>query len=217
MHEYVLLSVHCRLQLPPSRAVRCGHCLRRDCHAPDQEGWFTRYRPHRCRRTRARATCTRDSTGAPFDNSQDRSSLRRVRGGADDRSAHQSGQLVAIGETSPKRLAALPDVPTVAEQGYPGFQVDNMYGVLAPHGTPPAVVAKLHADIVRVVQLPDAKKSLEAATIEHRKYARGARALHQVGVHEVGRGREGFGRAWSRSAASIVFLTRSFDERRHRR
>jgi tripartite-type tricarboxylate transporter receptor subunit TctC len=78
----------------------------------------------------------------------------------------KSGKLVAIAVTSPQRLAVLPDVPTVAESGYPGFQVDNMYGVLAPRRTPPEVVKKLHDDIVRVVQQPDVKKSLAAATID---------------------------------------------------
>ena len=78
----------------------------------------------------------------------------------------RSGRLIPIAVTSPQRLAALPEVPTVAESGYPGFQVDNMYGVLAPRGTPPEVVKKLHDDIVRVLQQPDVKKALEAATIE---------------------------------------------------
>ncbi|HET7765026.1 MAG TPA: tripartite tricarboxylate transporter substrate binding protein [Burkholderiales bacterium] len=78
----------------------------------------------------------------------------------------KSGKLVAIAVTSPKRLAVLPGVPTVAESGYPGFQVDNMYGVLAPRGTPPETVKKLHDDIVRAVRAPDATKTLEAATID---------------------------------------------------
>jgi tripartite-type tricarboxylate transporter receptor subunit TctC len=78
----------------------------------------------------------------------------------------KAGKLVAIAVTSPKRLAVLPDVPTVAESGYPGFQVDNMYGVLAPAGTPAMVVRKLHADILRVLEMPDVRKSLDAATID---------------------------------------------------
>ena len=78
----------------------------------------------------------------------------------------KAGKLVAIAVTSPQRLAVLPEVPTVAESGYPGFQVDNMYGVLAPRGAPGAVVTRLHDDIVRVVQQPDVRKSLEAATID---------------------------------------------------
>jgi tripartite-type tricarboxylate transporter receptor subunit TctC len=78
----------------------------------------------------------------------------------------KAGKLVAIAVTSPQRLAVLPDVPTVAESGYPGFQVDNMYGVLAPRGTPPEVVKKLHDDIVRVVREPPTTKALEGATID---------------------------------------------------
>jgi tripartite-type tricarboxylate transporter receptor subunit TctC len=78
----------------------------------------------------------------------------------------KSGKLVAIAVTSPQRLASLPEVPTVAESGYPGFQVDNMYGVLAPQGTPPDVVRKLHGDIVRVLQDSDLKKSFAAAAID---------------------------------------------------
>jgi tripartite-type tricarboxylate transporter receptor subunit TctC len=78
----------------------------------------------------------------------------------------KSGRLVAIGVTSPQRLPLLPDVPTVAEQGYPGFQVDNMYGILAPAGTPPEIVKKLNADIVRALHDPAVKKALEAATVE---------------------------------------------------
>lgn len=78
----------------------------------------------------------------------------------------RAGKLVAIAVTSPKRLAALPDVPTVAESGYPGFQVDNMYGVLAPRGTPTEAVRKLHDDMVRAVHEPQAAKALEAASID---------------------------------------------------
>jgi len=78
----------------------------------------------------------------------------------------KSGKLVAIAVTSPQRLAVLPDVPTVAESGYPGFQVDNMYGVLVPAGTPPAAVNKLHDDIVRVLGRPEVKAALGAATID---------------------------------------------------
>ena len=78
----------------------------------------------------------------------------------------KSGRLRALAVTTPKRIAAAPDVPTVAESGYPGFQVDNMYGVLAPRGTPPEAVKKLHDDIVRAVREPAAAKALEAASID---------------------------------------------------
>jgi tripartite-type tricarboxylate transporter receptor subunit TctC len=78
----------------------------------------------------------------------------------------RSGRLVAIAVTSPQRLAALPEVPTVAESGYPGFQVDNMYGVLVPAGTPAAVVSKLHADIAQVLRQPEVRAALAAAAID---------------------------------------------------
>src|SRR3954471_13153283 len=78
----------------------------------------------------------------------------------------KAGKLVAIAVTSPKRLAVLPDVPTVAESGYPGFQVDNMYGVLAPRGTPAEIVRKLHVDIVGALKDPEVRKPLLAAQIE---------------------------------------------------
>ncbi len=78
----------------------------------------------------------------------------------------KAGRLVAIAVTSPRRLAALPDVPTVAESGYPGFQVDNMYGVLAPHGTPATIVGKLHDDIVQVLKDPELQQKFAAATID---------------------------------------------------
>jgi len=78
----------------------------------------------------------------------------------------KAGRMVAIAVTSPQRLAVVPEVPTVAEQGYPGFQVDNMYGILAPAGTPAEIVRKLNADIVRVLQQPETRKTLEGATVE---------------------------------------------------
>lgn len=78
----------------------------------------------------------------------------------------KAGRLVAIAVTSLQRLAALPEVPTVAESGYPGFQVDNMYGVLVPAGTPAGVVRKLHADIAQVLQQPEVRAVLAAAAID---------------------------------------------------
>ena len=73
----------------------------------------------------------------------------------------KAGKLIPIAVTSPKRLSVLPNVPTVAES-YPGFQVDNMYGLLAPKGTPKAVVRKVNADIVAVLAQPAIRQRLEA-------------------------------------------------------
>ncbi|WP_348533541.1 Bug family tripartite tricarboxylate transporter substrate binding protein [Hydrogenophaga electricum] len=56
----------------------------------------------------------------------------------------RSGKLKALAVTSPARAKALPDVPTVAESGYPGFAVETWFGLIAPAATPPAVVQKLH-------------------------------------------------------------------------
>jgi len=77
----------------------------------------------------------------------------------------KAGKLIPIAVTSPKRLGVLPNVPTVAES-YPGFQVDNMYGVLAPKGTPKAVVRKVNADIVAVLGQKEILQRLEAEAFD---------------------------------------------------
>jgi tripartite-type tricarboxylate transporter receptor subunit TctC len=59
----------------------------------------------------------------------------------------QSGRLRALAVSSAKRLTNLPDVPTVAESGFPGFEADQWYGVVAPAGTPTAIVTRLNAEI----------------------------------------------------------------------
>lgn len=66
----------------------------------------------------------------------------------------RSGKLVPVAVTSLKRLEVLPNVPAVAET-YPGFEVDNMYGLLAPKKTPAALIRKINADTVAVLQQPD--------------------------------------------------------------
>lgn len=74
----------------------------------------------------------------------------------------KSGQLHALAVSSSKRLEALPDVPTVAESGYKGFEADQWYGVMAPAGTPAAVVAKLNAQINQALASPELKARLQA-------------------------------------------------------
>ena len=78
----------------------------------------------------------------------------------------RSGRLRAILTTGAKRSFAFPDVPTVAEQGFPGFAADAWYGLLAPARTPRAIVDKLHAEVVRIVALPDAKERLASVGFE---------------------------------------------------
>lgn len=72
----------------------------------------------------------------------------------------KSGQLRALGVSSPQRLDSLPDVPTVAESGYKNFEADQWYGVVAPKGIPPEIVAKLNAQINRALQSPELKNRL---------------------------------------------------------
>ncbi len=69
-----------------------------------------------------------------------------------------AGKLKALGVTTSKRLVPLPNVPTVAESGVPGYEAVNWYGVFVPAGTPKDIVAKLNADIVRVLKQPDVKE-----------------------------------------------------------
>jgi tripartite-type tricarboxylate transporter receptor subunit TctC len=78
----------------------------------------------------------------------------------------RSGRLRALAVSSPQRLAALPNVPTVAESGYPGFEADQWYGIVAPAGTPATVVTRLNAEINKALALPDVAQQLagEGAT-----------------------------------------------------
>jgi tripartite-type tricarboxylate transporter receptor subunit TctC len=70
----------------------------------------------------------------------------------------RSGRLHAYGVTSAGRTAAAPDVPTIAEQGVPGYEAVQWFGVLAPTGTPREIIARLHAAILRALQDPEVKK-----------------------------------------------------------
>ena len=58
----------------------------------------------------------------------------------------KAGKLKALAIAAHRRMAALPDVPTVAESGYKGFEADQWYGVVAPAATPPDIVRKLNTD-----------------------------------------------------------------------
>ena len=73
----------------------------------------------------------------------------------------KEGQLRALMVTSEKRVSALPDVPTAAEAGLAGQEAYTLTGLLAPAGTPKAIVDLLHAQIVKIVALPDVQKRLD--------------------------------------------------------
>jgi tripartite-type tricarboxylate transporter receptor subunit TctC len=72
----------------------------------------------------------------------------------------KSGQLRALAVSSPKRLDALPDLPTVAESGYKDFEADQWYGVVAPAGTPREVVIKLNTQINQALASPELRARL---------------------------------------------------------
>jgi tripartite-type tricarboxylate transporter receptor subunit TctC len=72
----------------------------------------------------------------------------------------KNGQLRALAVSSPKRIDALPDVPTVAESGYKGFEADQWYGVVAPAATPTDIVRKLNAQINLALSSADLKNRL---------------------------------------------------------
>jgi len=72
----------------------------------------------------------------------------------------KSGRLVAIAVTTKNRSSALPDVPTVAESGVPGFDVSTWYGIWAPAATPPAIVRKVSSELAAVVRIPEVRARL---------------------------------------------------------
>ena len=67
----------------------------------------------------------------------------------------KAGRLKALGVLGAQRSSALPNVPTIAESGVPGFDVGNWTGMFAPAGTPSAAVAKLNAEVQRIMKLPE--------------------------------------------------------------
>lgn len=72
----------------------------------------------------------------------------------------RTGKLRALAVTSARRSGLMAEVPTVAESGLPGYEAAGWFGVLAPAGTPPPVIAKLNTEINRILELPETKASL---------------------------------------------------------
>ena len=79
----------------------------------------------------------------------------------------QAGRLKVLATTAPKRLPAMPDIPTIQESGFPGFEVFAWFGVLAPAGTPTGIVDRLAGELARIVELPDVRDKLngQSATV----------------------------------------------------
>ncbi|WP_211960958.1 tripartite tricarboxylate transporter substrate binding protein [Cupriavidus plantarum] len=74
----------------------------------------------------------------------------------------RAGRMTALAVTSSKRAALAPDVPTLAEAGVPGFDINGWYAILAPAGTPRAIVDKLSTEIASVLTLPDLRAQIAA-------------------------------------------------------
>jgi tripartite-type tricarboxylate transporter receptor subunit TctC len=73
----------------------------------------------------------------------------------------REGKLRALAITSIKRSPLAPDLPTMAESGFPGFEAVPWFGLVAPAGTPPEVVDKLHSETVKTLALPDVRKKFD--------------------------------------------------------
>ena len=78
----------------------------------------------------------------------------------------KEGRLRALAVTGSRRSSVLPEVPTVAESGVPGYEVSTWYGAFAPGGTPHAIVARINAEIVRIMQLPEVRERLLSQAFE---------------------------------------------------
>ncbi len=78
----------------------------------------------------------------------------------------KTGRLRALGVSTPKRSMLLPDLPTIAEQDVPGYEMTTWHAVCAPRDTPAAIVSRLNRDIVAVVQAPETRERLAIAGVE---------------------------------------------------
>src|SRR5882757_3125867 len=78
----------------------------------------------------------------------------------------REGKLRAFGVTSRQRSPQIPELPTMEELGYPGFEATAWFGLMAPAGTPRPIIDKLHAETVRLLALPDVKAKLEGLGVQ---------------------------------------------------
>ena len=110
----------------------------------------------------------------------------------------QAGKIRALAVTSPKRLGVLPDVPTMAEAGFKGAESQSFFAIVAPQGTPAAIVETLHAALVKSLQAPDLRQRLdqlgavplgngpqEAAAYVARESARWAQVVLSLRLHST--------------------------------
>ena len=108
----------------------------------------------------------------------------------------RQGEMRMLAVVANERSAVVPDVPTMAEAGFPGVQVGNWYGLFAPAGTPSAIVAKLNSDVNAVLELTDVKEALarqglaplagppeRLAGLVRAELARWPRVVRAAGIH----------------------------------
>ena len=74
----------------------------------------------------------------------------------------KAGRVRALAVTSARRSAAAPDIPTVAESGYPGYETTSWHGILVPAKTPPVIVKRLHAEFAKIARQPEVREQLGA-------------------------------------------------------
>lgn len=78
----------------------------------------------------------------------------------------RAGRIRALGVTSAQRSPVAPEIPTMAEAGVPGFEVKSWFGILAPAGTPPEIVARLNADLVAILESQEGRERMISAGLE---------------------------------------------------
>ena len=107
-----------------------------------------------------------------------------------------AGKVVALGVATRKRIAAAPELPTIAELGFPDFEATSWYALVAPAGTPMPVIDRIHAEIVRALALPDVRERIaglgaepvgnspaEFAAMQRAETARWTRVAKEANIH----------------------------------
>jgi len=107
----------------------------------------------------------------------------------------KAGKMRVLAVTTPRRSSSAPEIPTLAESGFPGFDTSLWFGLLAPAATPKEIVAKIHDDVIQVLKLPDVKARIaeqgadivgdtpaEFAAFISNESAKYARIIKQAGV-----------------------------------
>ena len=110
----------------------------------------------------------------------------------------RGGRLRALGVTTPKRLSAIPEVSTFAEQGLPGFEVVQWYGVFAPAGLPPPILRKANETLVRALGTAECREQFNGQGVElmqstpaafagyvRAELARWTQVLKEMGINEA--------------------------------